>query len=251
MSSTAIIATIATFLIGSFILSAISYTKQQNLKKRKLILKRLQQQADETLSAIPLLLKVDSEYDLILQLQTLTVSALSKALSLNPADKIIQGNLNIQKGKQSEFKQLKRSNEVTCWLTSDTELASTQSQLAYIEKLLDLYQNNGSLNATKNQELKHHLNVLRHNISINTYLYQADTSGEQNNITSYQLYIKRAMQAIKKSPTDHVQKNQKIKELSERIQEVKRTGRTSGLVNFIKPIVTSAEVAIEETDISD
>jgi ABC-type antimicrobial peptide transport system permease subunit len=249
MSSTAIIAIITTFIIGSFILSAISYTKQQALKKRKLMIKRLQQQADEALSSIPPLLKIDKDYDLILQLQTLAVNALSKTLNLNPEDKITQNNLNTQKIKLNEYTQLQRHDEITCWLTTDAELSSTQSQLSYIDKLLDLYRNNGGLSVTKHQELKHHLNALQQKLSINTYLYQADTHGEQNNITLYQHYIKRAIHVIKKTSIEASQKIQKIKELSERIQEVKRTGRANELVNLIKPSETIAIDGLEETSI--
>ena len=239
MPSITIIAVIALLIIGSFVVSAISYSRQQSLKKKKLMVKRYQQQADEALSFISLLLKIDSNYDLISQLQNLVVNALSSASRLNPADSLIQNNLMTQKSKLAEYKQNQRNNEVTCWVSSDAELTTTQTQLAQLNKLLDLYRNKGDLNFTRHQELQNHIHILQQNIATNTYLYQADLFAEQNNITSYQLYIKQAIQVIKKSHLDTNTKNQKIKELSERIQEVKRTGKTGDFKNFIKPDETN------------
>lgn len=215
------------------------------------MLNNLKQQADEVLSATSLLLIVDKDYDLILQLQALAVNTLSQALNLNPDDKEIQASLNTQKLNLNEYRQLQRQNEITYWLTSDAELTSTQSQLASIDKLLDLYRNKGDLSESKHHELKHHLNSLRQQLSENTYLYQADVFGEQNNITSYQLYIKQAIQAIKKSNMEGKQKIQKIKQLSERIQEVRKTGKANAFTNLIKPSESTALDDTEEVSIPE
>ena len=251
MSSTTIIAIITALIIGSFTLSGIFHTRQQALRKRKLILKLLKQKAEEALSAKTLLLQVDKDYDLILKLQIIAVNTLSKAVSLNHDDDAIQASLNTQKTKLNEYKRLQRDNEVTYWLTSDAELTSTQSQLASIDKLLDLYRNKGDLSESKHHELKHHLNSLRQQLSENTYLYQADIFGEQNNITSYQLYIKRAIQTIKKSNIEDTQKIQKIKRLSDRIQEVRNAGRANKLPNLIKPSESAALNDVEKVSISE
>jgi nitrogen regulatory protein PII len=204
-----------------------------------MMVKRYQQQADEALSYISLLLRIDKEYDLIFQLQGLVVNALTSALRINPEDKMVQTNLNTQKTKLNEYKQKQRNNDIVCWVSSDAELTSTQSQLAQVNKLLDLYRNKGDLSFAKHQELQAHVHELQQNLSTNTYLYQADLYGEQNNITSYQLYIKQAIQVIKKSNIDTNLKNKKIKELSDRIQDVKSTGRIGDFKNFIKPSETA------------
>ena len=238
MPTTFIIATIAIILIASFILSGISYSRQQALKKRKQMIRRYQQQADEALSYVSLLLRIDEEYDVIIQLQNLVVNALTNAFKINPEDKMTINNLGSQKTKLNDYKEKHRSNELCCWFISDSELSATQSQLAQLNKLFDLYRNKGDLSFSKHQDLQSHIHKLQQDLTINSYLYQADLCAEQNNITSYQLYIKQAIQVIKKSANESNQKNQMIKELSERIQEVKRTGKTSNFKNFIKPTDT-------------
>lgn len=248
MPSTFIIALIAALLIGSFIVSAISYSRQQALKKKKQLVKRYQQQADEALSYITLLLRIDENYDLILQLQVLVVNALTSASRLNPEDKQLQGNLVSQKNKLNEFKSKQRPFEACCWVTSDSELASLQSQLSQLNKLLDLYRNKGDLNFTKHQELQLQVNRLQQELSTNSYLYQADCFAVENNITPYQLYIKQAIQAIKKSNIETTAKNAKIKELSDRVNEVKRTGKANNLPYFIKKNEDSSPTENETID---
>ncbi len=250
MPSTFIIAIIAFIIIASFIISAISYSRQQALKKRNQMVKRYLQQADEALSFISLLLRIDKEYDLIIQLQNLVINALSSAYKLNPEDQMIINNLNTQKNKLKEYQKKQRSTQVCCWLSSDSELNTTLTQLGQLNKLFDLYRNKGDLSFTKHQELQKHLFHLQQEVSTNTYLYHADLFAEQNNITSYQLYIKQAIQVIKKSMLEANEKNQRIKELSDRIQEARRTGKVSDLESFIKPKDVTLEKE-QETDITE
>ena len=241
MPTTFIIAVIAVLIIGSFVVSAISYSRQQALKKKKQMVKRYQQQADEALSYISLLLRVDEHYDLISQLQILVVNALTSAVRLNPDDKQLQSHLNTQSIKLNEYRDKQRHNEVCCWVTSDSELASLQSQIGQINKLLDLYRNKGDLNFARHQELQSQVHKLQQDLSINSYLYQADCFAEQNDITPYQLYIKQAIQTLKKSSIDAKLKNNRIKELSDRIQAVKTTGKANVLPSFIKKSDTLIE----------
>lgn len=205
------------------------------------MVKRFQQQADEALTYVSLLLKIDQSFELIIQLQQLVVNALASALRINPDDPMIQANLVTQKNKLAEYKSGQRLNKVACWVTSDAELTTTTTQLGHLNRLLDLYRNKGDLSFAKHQEIQSHVQLIQQTLSINTYLYQADLLGEQNNITSYQLYIKQAIQVIKKSNMDTDEKNKRIKELSDRIQEVKRTGKVGDLENFIKPKETATQ----------
>ena len=117
MSSTFIIAIITVILIASFIISAISYSRQQALKKKNQMVKRYNQQADEALSYISTLLRIDQDYDLIIQLQNLVVNALSSASKLTPEDQMTSNNLSTQKVKLNEYKSEQRSNKICCWLT--------------------------------------------------------------------------------------------------------------------------------------
>jgi len=251
MPTTFIIAIIAFILIASFIISGVSYSRQQTLKKRKQMVKHFHQQADEALSYISLLLRVDQEYDLIIQLQNLVVNALTSAYKLNSEDKMIINNLSTQKIKLNEYLGNQRPNQICCWFTSASELTATQTQLAQLNKLLDIYRNKGDLSFSKHQEFQSHILTIQQDLTINSYLYQADLFAEQNNITSYQLYIKQAIQVIKKSISETSHKNQRIKELSDRIQEVKRTGKIGEVKNFIKPM---DDLAVEKelgTDITE
>lgn len=232
---------ITLIIIGSFVVSGYSYARQQALKKRKQMVRKLQLQADEALAFQSLLLRIDASYDLLVPLQSIVVGALSMALKITPDDTMLSHNLKIQHGRLSEYKNNKRDNAVFCWSNSDAELAQAQAYLSQLHKQLDLYRNRGDLSIAQHQQLQNHLKKLQLDLATNTYLYQADNYAEQNNMASYQLYIKQAIQVIKKSGIDGDQKNARIKVLSEFINDVKRTGKVNHLNNFIKPKATDIE----------
>jgi hypothetical protein len=243
MPSTLTLGIITLIIIGSFVVSGYSYARQQALKKRKQMVRKLQLQADEALAFQSLLLKIDASYELLITLQTLVVNALSKALKITPDDSMLAHNLKTQNTRLSEYKDKIRANKVCCWGNSDAELAQAQAQLGQLYKLLDLFRNRGDLSIAQHQNLQSHLKKLQLDFTANSYLYQADNFAEQDNLASYQLYIKQAIQVVKKSDIDTQQKNTRIKELSERINEAKQTGKVSHLAHFIKPATSGDESA--------
>ncbi|WP_156508632.1 hypothetical protein, partial [Oleiphilus sp. HI0132] len=96
MNSTLIISLIASIIVISMVASGISYSRQQAMKKRKLRINKLRQQADELLSYTSLLLKIDESYVLITQVQSLAVNALKAAQQLAPDDQLILSHLRTQ-----------------------------------------------------------------------------------------------------------------------------------------------------------
>ena len=241
MPSTFTLGMITLIIIGSFVVSGYSYVRQQALKKRKQMVRKLQLQADEALAFQELLLRIDASYDLLVPLQSIVVNALTMARKVSPDETLLTHNLKVQSGRLADYKNGKRDNAVLCWCGSDAELAQAQTQLGLIHKQLDLYRNRGDLSIAQHQHLQSHLRKLQLDLAANTYLYQADNYAEQDNMTSYQLYIKQAIQVIKKSDTPSDQKNIRIKELSECINEAKRTGKVNHKSNFIKPTATDIE----------
>ena len=136
MHPTFIIALIAALIIGSFIVSAISYSRQQALKKKKQMVKRYQQQADEALSYISVLLQIDEQYGLITQLQILVINALSSAARLNPDDRQLQSHLSTQNNKLNEYKGEQRPNEVYCWAMSYQQIRTYIKLTALQSKII-------------------------------------------------------------------------------------------------------------------
>ncbi len=234
MMTTYILGAIALVLIGSVTVSGIVYARQQDLQKRKQMVRKLIAEADEAIAFQSLLLKIDERFDILIKLQNIVVAALKKAQKITPADKMIQHNLSTQAARLDEFNHNKREQPVVCWSTSDAELVHYQTRISQLSKLLDIYRNRGDLSIAEHQAMQTQLKELQFKFTHNSLLYQADTFAEQNNITSYQLYIKQAIQTIRKSDMADDEKNTRIKELSERINSVKETGRTEQLPPFIK-----------------
>lgn len=241
MPTTFTIGMLALVVIGSFVISGYSYARQQALKKRKQAVRKLQLTADEALNFQSLLLKIDPSYVLLIKLQTLAVDALSKAKEIIPDDSLVAHNLKVQQNRLKDYKDNRRENPITCWSVSDAELAQGQAMLGQLNKLLDLFRNRGDLSVNQHQHLHQHLKKLQLDFTANSYLYQADHFAEQGNLASYQLYMKQAIQVIKKSDLNDEEKNKRIKTLTDRINEVKSTGKLNQLTNLVKPEAKEVE----------
>jgi len=207
------------------IISGISYSRQQAMAKLQKKISQYRQQVDEVLGHIALLLKVDSDYQLIIQLQTLVVSTLQLSNSLSPKDHIISDNLRIQKQRLSEFKENKRDNQVIEFLETETELNQSKLQIGQISKLLDIYRNRGELSIDKSTTFNAHLKSLKLDLMINSHMNQARKCAERNDVMTYQMHIKQAREVVKKSTLEESEKNQKIKELTDILNEVKKTNK--------------------------
>lgn len=234
MNSTLIISLIAATIVISMVASGISYSRQQAMKKRQLRISKLRQQADELLSYTSLLLKVDERFDLIVQLQSLAVSCLQGAKQIAPEDPLICNHLQAQEIKLQTFKNGERDNEVSCYVSSDTELSQAQAQLGQISKLIDIYRNKGLISSANGQALQNQLQTIKVELNINSNLYQADCFAEEGDMTMYQMHIKQALDLLKKTNIDSDTKNDRIRQLSALLSEAKRTNRVEG-DNLIKP----------------
>jgi len=241
------------------VFSGISYSRQQAMKRKKTLINKYRHQADEIIGHLSLLLKIDEKYQLVCELQSLIVAALHAAYQLAPEDPLTVNNLRIQKERYKALKEGRRENKVTCYATSDSELNQALSQISQIGKLLDICRNKGSLPVAKYQELQAHLETLKLNLNINSNLYQADSYAENGDVTMYQMHIKQALEILKKSPIEDKDKNSKIRQLSELLNEIKKTNKIISDQNFIKPTNEDAEksdssrkeVSPEETSVKE
>lgn len=235
MGSTFVISLIAGIIVISLVASGISYSRQQAMKRRKAQIAKLRAQADEALTYISLLLKIDEQYGLIIQLQSIAVASLTRAFQLAPDDPLITNNLKIQKERLDVYKAGTRQNKVMCYMINDGELAQAQSQLGQVAKLLDIFRNKGLLSSASCSEYQLHIQTLKVELNINSNLYQADSFAEEGDITMYTMHLKQAIEQLKKSNIDNKVKNQRIRELTELLNEVKRTNRVIEGQSLIKP----------------
>jgi len=225
MPVSTIITIITVFIILSMIVSGISYSRQQAMAKLQKKISQYRQQVDEVLEHIALLLRVDPDYQLMTQLQTLVVRTLQSANNLSPQDQIISDNLSIQKQRLIEFKANKRDIQVIEFLETETELNQLKLQIGQISKQLNIYRNRGELSIDKINTFNAHLNKLKLELTINSHMNQARKCGERNDIAMYQMHIKQAREVVKKSTIEESEKNRRIKELTDILNEVKKTNQ--------------------------
>ena len=225
MSVSFIFTIITILLVISLIFSGISYNRQQTMKRKKSQINRYKQQADELINIISLLLKIDKDFALICQLQNIVVNTLQAAQTLAPADSYIASNYQSQNSRLQLFKSGHRENDVKCYSTNDTELNQAMNLILQLNKHLDIYRNRGILSIEKFQEFTLHLQAIKIDLDINSHLFQADSFAEENNITMYQMHLKQALAALKRSPIENNEKHARIKYLSNKLIEVKKTNK--------------------------
>jgi len=225
MPVSTIITIITVFIILSMIVSGISYSRQQAMAKLQKKISQYRQQVDEALEHIALLLRIDPDYQLLTQLQTLIVRTLQLANNLSPQDQIISDNLSIQKQRLIEFKENKRDIPVIEFLETETELNQLKLQIGQISKQLNIYRNRGELSIDKINTFNTHLKELTLELTINSHMNQARKCGERNDIAMYQMHIKQAREVVKKSAIEESEKNKRIKELTDILNEVKKTNK--------------------------
>jgi len=225
MPVSTIITIITVFIILSMIVSGISYSRQQAMAKLQKKISQYRQQVDEALEHIALLLRIDPDYQLLTQLQTLIVRTLQLANNLSPQNQIISDNLSIQKQRLIEFKANKRDILVIEFLETETELNQLKLQIGQISKQLNIYRNRGELSIDKINTFNTHLKELTLELTINSHMNQARKCGERNDIAMYQMHIKQAREVVKKSAIEESEKNKRIKELTDILNEVKKTNK--------------------------
>jgi len=248
MSSSVIIAIISALIVLSMLVSGISYSRQQAMARRQKKISKYRQQSDEVISHITLLLKVDPHFSLITQLQSLAVSALQSAHNLALQDQTIMDNLHIQKQRLEEFKCGQRENEAQDFLETENELNQSQLQLSQITKLIDIYRNRGELSIEKSQAFGTHLKKLRLGLTVNSHLHQAQCCGDNNDISMAQMHIKQAREVIKSSFLEQDEKTNRIKILTNLLNEVKKTNKV--IIEDIKKTETKPEEIDKDKKVS-
>lgn len=223
MSATVIILSVVILLIASLALSAFTYTRQQALAKRRTKVMFYKQQADEMLGYLALLLTLDPDYELILLLQKRVVFMLKNAADLVPQDEHLRSTLRKHQQHLVRYEQHQRDNKLTPYLLNDAELNLAQSQLAQMSKLLDMFCAQALITHEDIERHKQHVRELRLNLEICSHLEQANRYADTKDFVMYQMHVKHARDALRKSSIELSGKDKKIDHLSEALRLVKES----------------------------
>jgi len=225
MSTSFAILTIVGIILISLAVSAISYNRQQAIAVRKKKLNSLHKQMVELSEYRNLLLKIDPTYDLICFLQRNILYALRNALELAPSDTDLNQQLQTQSANMEHYESGKRDNNLKPFFVTDGELNAAQILMSQLLKTLELKKNNNQLSASQHAHFVTHIHNIRSELEIESHLAQANNYAQKRDMVMYQLHLKKARDALKKAPLDSDVKNQKVKELTELLNESKKGGR--------------------------
>jgi len=225
MNVTYIISVIAFLIIASLIVSSMSYSRQKKIARIQKRLNSLKKITDEALAHLQLLLQIDPSYELILVLQMQAIKAFEQMLELTPNDPTLSAMLSIHKQNLKSYQDSTRNNEVVQFLSSDSALTSALSQLLQLVKVIEIDRNRNAISEAHCARLTAHINELKLNLEIESHKKQAEVFGEKGDLVMYQLHIKKAREAVKRSPIDPKKKALTIKQLTDILNEVKKTNQ--------------------------
>jgi len=225
MTATYIVIGITALIIGSLLISSISYSRQQAIAKRQQKLSFYKKTTSELSSHVKLLLNVDPSFELICLLQFQIVESLKQACKLAPKDTQLTSHLQNHAKNLNLFLQGQRQTEIVPYVTNDKALAKAQRQLSEVTRFIEIERNKNTLEEDQCNELIEHVAHIRLNIEIESCLHQAELYKAKNDVVMFQLYIKQARDCISKSPLEFEGKHSRIKTLTETLNNVKRTNK--------------------------
>ena len=225
MSISLIAGIIVSLVVISLVVSSISYSRQKAIAQRQKQLKRLKTEAQELLIHQQLLLGVDTEYDIILLLQKQLLKLLVQAQELAPEDPEVATALARENNNLRDYLDGNRHIPLDIIRRSDEELAQSKLQLGQVAKQIDLMTNKGLISASVNKVLRDRIKRIQLDMDVASHQAQADAYAEQNDVVLYQNHLKQARDALAKSPLHFDEKNAQIKDLTDLINEVKRTNK--------------------------
>lgn len=223
MPDTAIILSFVFLLIASLALSAYTYNRQLSLAKRRSKVMFYKQQADEMLRYQSLLLTLDPSYELIQLLQKRAVILTRYAYELLPKDELLRDTLNRHKYNLERYEKHQRDNPLSPYFLNDAELNQAQLQLTQLNKLLDMFCAQTVISHDDNERLKQYLRGLRLNVEVDSHLEQANRLAEGKDLAMYQMHVKHARDALRKSSIEVDGKENKIERLNEALRLLKET----------------------------
>jgi hypothetical protein len=225
MSISLIAGFILLLIVGSLIVSSISYNRQKVITQQRKEVARHTKTADELGSYRNFLIKVDPDYEILTLLQRQLLGALEQILARVPDNNNIRQRAEAEKLCFQQFKQRQRDNALDPIMVSDDELSNSKKSLAAIAKHLDLSTNAGTMSPATHQKLIMHLKNLGLLIEVESHQHQAQLYADKGDVVLFQSHLKQARDALHKAPIESDKKNLRIRQLTEALTETKRTNK--------------------------
>jgi len=225
MSISFIAGAIVITIVCAFIISSLSYQRQKAIAQKRKEIKHYKSVAMEISGYRDFIEMTDHEFDLLSVLQKQIVVALENVLERVPSDEHILRASQNENARLKQFRDQQRHQEVSLIMRSDDDLKSSKQQLAKIAKHLEVCRNAGSLPDAICMQLKRHITHLGHEIDFESHYFQAQQCAIQGDVVLYQTHLKQSRDALKKTNLEQDIKNGKLKDISDKLSEVKRTNK--------------------------
>ena len=225
MSITIISGVIVALVVISLVVSSISYNRQKAIAHRNKMLAKLRANTVDFASCIQLLLQVDEEYEILILFQKQLLKLLLNIQELASDDPKIASELIKEQNNLMAFKEGKRQTKVSLVETSNEDLTSTKMQLGRISKQLDIFRNKGLVSSDKCDGLKEHIRKIQVCLDVESHKAQANHYALENDVALNLNHLQQARDALTKSSVQFDEKQAQIKELTDMINEIRKTNK--------------------------
>lgn len=201
----------------------MAYRRQQRIQLTKSKIRQFKQKADELIDIRNTLLRADDEYESIILVQSLILSNLTHAQQLDSENEHLRMEVEKETYYLDLYKSQKRENEINKAFDSDSDIQSTNIRLNSFARILLKAKKTGAVSAAKCADIARHMQKLRLDIEVESHLKQARSFLANDDRVLAQSHLKQAKEALRTSPLEFPEKNQRIKDIAEEIKSVMRS----------------------------
>ncbi|MDG9667663.1 hypothetical protein [Hahella sp. CR1] len=223
---TTLIVLLAIFITASIIVSGVMYSRQQALAYRQSQLKSLKQKYEEINSLFQVIMRVDDSANIAISLNHAMIEIAQSMTKMDRKSEELRILLDNLKQRERDLKTGVLLPQAQKTVTSDAAVAAIQRSLSECLQKLQRFKLRGSLPVPLYEEYSHHLREMALDVEVGSQLQMAESLVAQNDKAGAEKHFKHAREALKRTRLEIPNKNDQIKEISDKIKSLMRDGET-------------------------
>lgn len=217
-----ILGIIAFLIVGAIIASGVLYARQQALQQRASQMRALQQKYDELTKLYDLVFLADDQPRIVATLNEALLDLVRQMRRLEPRRPELQTLFQELQVRHSALEQGTLLPQGQRIMSTDAALTALLAGLAQTLQKLQRFKVRGMLTPIQYEEYALHLRRLALETEVESHLALADALLKDSERVKALAHLRHARDTLKKSAPDLPDRNERIRQLSDRISAVER-----------------------------
>ena len=222
---TTIIVLLAIFAFVCIVISGIVYSRQQAQAYREGQTKLFKQKYQEFDGLFKFILTLDDKPDIAIAINNELLDIAQTLVKLNKNEEEFLLLFDQLKTQAKSLKDGSLAPKAQKVVTSDTLMRTNKSSLVEVGQRLNRLKIRGKISPPAYEEYLHHLKKLTFDIEYESHKHLASQLEEGNDIPSAINHYKHAREALKKTRIEFAEKNEYIREITDKIHLLQKTGK--------------------------